>query len=34
MTNEYYRKNQERLRKEARESYQNLSGEKKQEKKI
>ena len=29
MVNKYYRKNKEKLRKEARKSYQNLSEEKK-----
>ena len=32
MTNEYYQKNKEKLRKEVRESYKNLSEEEKQKK--
>ena len=34
MTNNYYQKHKERLKKEARESYQNLYGEKKKKKDI
>ena len=32
MTNKYYRKHKENIRKEAREKYQNLSEEKKKQK--
>ena len=34
MTNEYYQKNKEKLRKEVRESYKNLSEEEKQKKRV
>ena len=34
MTNNYYQKHKERLKKEAREIYQNLYGEKKKKKDI